>query len=299
LNDPRVVHPMELGGWGLHAQWSDDFHHSLHAMVSGEREGYYSDYGSMGDLAKAICQPFVYAGRLSNYRARPHGRPAVEISGHRFVTCLQNHDQVGNRAQGDRVCSLVGCDRVKIGAAIVLTAPFLPMLFQGEEWASNSPFQYFVDYHEEPELAKAITEGRRSEFAGFGWKPEDVPDPQDPATFERSKLNWEEIGEPSHADMLQWHRQLIHLRRSVPALTTGRLDLIEVRYDAHEEWLLFERESVTVVANFATDARRIGLRTNRPIGVLLASKPPLDIDEETITLAAESVVILGITDHPL
>jgi maltooligosyltrehalose trehalohydrolase len=188
---------------------------------------------------------------------------------------------------------LVNDDRVKIGAAIVLTSPFLPMLFQGEAWASSSPFQYFVDFEDEPDLARAVTEGRRKEFEGFGWKPEDVPDPQDPATFARSKLNWDEIDQPRHAAILDWYRRLVHLRRSLPALTTGRLDLIEVRCDGHEEWLLFERESVTVVANFARENRRISLRPGRPTDVLLASKPPQEVSDDAITMAPESVVILG------
>jgi maltooligosyltrehalose trehalohydrolase len=293
LNDPRVVRPSELGGFGLHSQWSDDFHHSLHALLTGERAGYYADFGTMGDLAKAICQPFVYAGRLSNYRARPHGRPALEISGHRFVIFQQNHDQIGNRAQGDRLCMLVNRDKLKIGTAIVLTSPFLPMLFQGEEWAASSPFQYFVDFHDEPELAKAVSEGRRHEFEAFGWRPEEVPDPQDPATFERSKLRWEEVGRPDHADMLDWYTRLIHLRRSVHALTTGRLDLIDVRSNEQEQWLVFEREAITVVANFANANRRIGLRFGRPTEVLLASKEPLELSEEGVTMPPESVVILG------
>jgi maltooligosyltrehalose trehalohydrolase len=293
LNDPRVVRPSELGGFGLHAQWSDDFHHSLHALLTGERAGYYGDFGTMNDLAKAICQPFVYAGRLSNYRARPHGRPAVEISGHRFVTFLQNHDQIGNRAQGDRLCMLISRDKLKIGAAIVLTSPFLPMLFQGEEWASSSPFQYFVDFHDEPELAKAVSEGRRHEFEAFGWKPEDVPDPQDPATFERSKLRWDEITEPDHADILDWYTRLIHLRRARPSLTTGRLDLIDVRSNEQEQWLLYEREAITVIANLATDDRRIMLRPGRPTELLLASKPPTELSDDVIALPPESVVILG------
>ncbi|HEX6962587.1 MAG TPA: DUF3459 domain-containing protein, partial [Lacipirellula sp.] len=293
LNDPRVVRPSELGGFGLHAQWSDDFHHSLHAILTGERAGYYADFGAMGDLARAICQPFVYAGRLSNYRARPHGRPAVEISGHQFVTFQQNHDQIGNRAQGDRLSMLVNRDRMKIGAAIVLTSPFLPMLFQGEEWAASTPFQYFVDFHDEPELAKAVSEGRRREFEAFGWKPEEVPDPQDAETFERSKLRWEEVGQPEHADMLDWYTRLIRLRHSAPALTTGRLDLIDVRSNEQEQWLLYEREVITVVANFAEDGSKIPLRAGRPTEVLLASKPPLEVSDQAITLAPESVVILG------
>lgn len=293
LNDPRVVHPYELGGYGLHAQWSDDFHHSLHAVVTGESEGYYCDFGSLKDLAKAMSHPFVYAGRLSNYRARPHGRPALETSGHKFVVCVQNHDQVGNRAHGDRLSALVNDDRAKLAAAIVLLSPYIPMLFQGEEWSASSPFQYFVDYADEPELARAITAGRRQEFAAFGWKPEDVPDPQDPATFERSKLNWDEIAQPRHAEMLDWRRRLIRLRRSRPALTTGRLDLIEVRYDEQEKWLLVEREGITIACNFDQQVRRIGLRSQRPIRILLASKPPEALSDEAIVMLPESVVVLG------
>jgi maltooligosyltrehalose trehalohydrolase len=293
LNDPRVVRPVELGGFGLHAQWSDDFHHSLHSVLTGEIEGYYADFGTIGDLARAICHPFVYAGRLSNYRARPHGRPAAEISGHKFVICVQNHDQVGNRAQGDRLSQLVTTDRAKIGAAIVITAPFLPMLFQGEEWGASSPFQYFVDYHEEQELAKAISDGRRHEFEAFGWQPEDVPDPQEAETFQRSKLRWDEVEHGEHAKLLEWHKQLIWLRRSTPALTTGRLDLVDVRFDEAQRWLIYEREAITVVANLAAEERTVPLRPGRPTKVLLASTPACDVSPDQVVLAPESVVILG------
>jgi maltooligosyltrehalose trehalohydrolase len=167
------------------------------------------------------------------------------------------------------------------------------MLFQGEEWDASSPFQYFVDFDDEPDLARAVTEGRRKEFAAFGWRPEDVPDPQNYATFERSRLRWDELRQPEHAEIFEWYKRLIQLRRSTPALTTGRLDLIDVRCDGHEQWLLFERESVTVIANFAKESRRIGLRPGRPTDVLLASKPPEELSDDALTMAPESVVILG------
>ncbi len=193
LNDPRVVRPWQMGGFDIDAQWSDDIHHSLHAVLTGERDGYYSDFGLIADLAVAMLRPYVYAGRHSSFRQRRHGRPPSGLSGSSFVAYLQNHDQLGNRARGDRICQLVSLDKSKIGATLVLLSPFVPLLFQGEEWAATTPFQYFVDYAKEPELARSIRDGRRAEFAYFGWTPEDVPDPLSMSTFERSKLNWAEL----------------------------------------------------------------------------------------------------------
>ena len=166
LNDPRVVRPPELGGYGLGAQWSDDFHHALHAVLTGERAGYYADFGALADLAKALTGAFVYDGRYSRFRDRRHGRPATGLTGHHFLGYLQNHDQIGNRAQGERSSHLLSPGRLKIAAALVLTSPFVPLLFQGEEWGASTPFQYFTD-HEDPELGRAVREGRRSEFAGL------------------------------------------------------------------------------------------------------------------------------------
>ena len=182
LNDPRLLWPHERGGFGLDAQWSDDFHHALHAVLTGERTGYYDDFGTLADLAKALRNAYVYDGRYSAHRQRHHGRPPVGLDGHHFLGYAQKHDQVGNRAQGERLSQLVSPGRLKIAAALVLTSPFVPMLFQGEEWGASTPFQYFTD-HPEPDLAKAVREGRRQEFAAFGWKPEDIPDPQTPETF--------------------------------------------------------------------------------------------------------------------
>ncbi len=179
LNDPRVVTPTEAGGYGIDAQWSDDFHHALHSVLTGERAGYYQDFGTLGDVARALENAFVFDGRHSLYRGRPHGRKPEGLPGWRFLGYLQTHDQVGNRAQGERSSRLMNVGRLKIGAAIVLCAPFIPMLFQGEEFGADTPFQYFTN-HEEPELARAVSEGRRKEFAAFGWKVADIPDPQDP-----------------------------------------------------------------------------------------------------------------------
>ncbi|MGZ3678250.1 MAG: malto-oligosyltrehalose trehalohydrolase, partial [Ktedonobacterales bacterium] len=177
LNDPRVVRSREVGGYGLDAQWSDDFHHALHAVLTGEQSGYYADYGTLADLAHALEHAYVYDGRYSASRKRHHGRPTTSLPGHRFLGYMQTHDQVGNRARGERSSALLSPRRLKVAAALVLTAPFVPMLFQGEEWGATTPFQYFTD-HQDANLARAVSEGRRNEFAAFGWNPDDVPDPQ-------------------------------------------------------------------------------------------------------------------------
>ena len=190
LNDPRIVTPRDCGGFGIDAQWSDDFHHALFAVLNRETPtGYYKDFGTLAQLAKALEKTFVYDGIFSPYRNRIHGRPVGNLSQHRFLGFIQNHDQVGNRAVGDRIAQIAGIDRAKIAAALVLLGPFVPMLFQGEEWAATSPFQYFAD-HADRELARQVSEGRRREFVAFGWDPAIIPDPESGDTFERSKLNW-------------------------------------------------------------------------------------------------------------
>jgi maltooligosyltrehalose trehalohydrolase len=294
LNDPRIVRPWEIGGFGIDAQWSDDFHHALHSVITGEKNGYYSDFGSMCDLATAFETSYVYTGRRSKFRMKRHGRPPIGLTGHHFLGYVQNHDQLGNRAKGDRLCHLTTLERTKVAAALVLTAPFIPMLFQGEEFGSTSPFQYFADFADEPELAKAISEGRRKEFGQFGWKPEDVPEPGSPETFERSKIQWDEVEREPHASLLEWHRRLIALRRKLPQLTDGRLDLIVTDASDEEQWLFVERGLVSIVANLADIPKRIPLREGRPESVLLASTEDLiEIDHDFVTLPPNSVAILG------
>jgi maltooligosyltrehalose trehalohydrolase len=292
LNDPRMVRTWELGGFGMDAQWSDDIHHALHTVLTGEGKGYYSDFGSLEDLATSMTRPYVYAGRHSTFRQRRHGRPAVGLSAHRFVAYLQNHDQLGNRAQGERVCHLVSDDRVKIGAALILLSPYVPMLFQGEEWAASAPFQYFVNFPGEPDLIRAVSEGRRREFAAFGWDPKSIPDPNAAETFARSKLEWSEISKPQHQSMLGWYRELIRLRTHVSSLTTGRLDLVETDLDSREQWLVVERSPVTIVCNFATEPRTVEPR--HPLAKLvLASKNGVTVDGRKVSLPAESVAVFG------
>jgi maltooligosyltrehalose trehalohydrolase len=293
LNDPRVVRPWEVGGFGLDAQWSDDIHHSLHGAITGERSGYYADFGSLADLATVMMQPYVYAGQHSGFRKRRHGRMPFNLGGHRFLAYHQNHDQLGNRARGERLTHLASADRVKIGAALVLLSAYVPMVFQGEEWAASSPFQYFVDFRREPDLGRAVAEGRRKEFAAFGWKPADIPDPNDQKTFQRSKLHWEEIPHPHHAGMFDWYRRLIKLRRRISAFTDGRLDYVTAAADDPQQWLRVERGPMTIVCNFAREERTIPLLPGGDCVVQLASKPPGTCSSTAITLPPESVVVLG------
>ncbi len=290
LNDPRLLWPHERGGFALDAQWSDDFHHALHAVLTGERSGYYGDFGTLADLGKALHNAYVYDGRYSRFRQRHHGRPPVDLSGHRFLGYAQTHDQVGNRAQGDRLSHLVGPRRAKVAAALVLTSPFVPMLFQGEEWGASTPFQYFTD-HPEPDLAKAVREGRRREFAAFGWKPEEVPDPQAPETFQRSKLNWAELAQQPHTSLLEWHRQLIQLRRREPALADGRLDLVRTRFDESARWFALERGPITLACNLASQAQRVPLGDGKH-RMLLASEPDVELAGRELTLPPDTVAIL-------
>jgi maltooligosyltrehalose trehalohydrolase len=294
LNDPRVIRPREIGGYGIDAQWNDDFHHALHTVLTGERDGYYSDFGSLSDLAKALNQAFIYDGRYSEYRQRRHGRPVKGLSGLKFLAYLQNHDQVGNRAKGERSSHLMSTGRLKVAAALVFTSPFIPMLFQGEEWGSSSPFRYFTD-HSDPELQQAVREGRQQEFAAFGWKPETVPDPQAVKTFERSKLDWDERSREPHCSLLDWHRRLIHLRRNLPSLTDGRLDRVRVAFNEEALWLALERGPITVLCNLVNRIQCIPLGEGRSTGVLLSSEEGIRISSGGAELPADSVVILGPT----
>ncbi len=252
LNDPRIVRSPKSGGYGLDAQWSDDFHHALHALLTGERTGYYVDFGRVADLATALQSAYVYAGRYSRFRGRRFGRPANGINGARFVAYMQNHDQVGNRALGERSGQLLTSAQLKIAAALVLCSPFTPMLFAGEEWGAVTPFQYFTD-HQEPALAGAVRGGRRKELASFDWRGVSPPDPQDPQTFERSKLDWSQPGLAPHGELLGWHAALIELRRTIPELTDGRLEQLEVQHAEAPAHLVMRRGGLTLACNFSAE----------------------------------------------
>jgi maltooligosyltrehalose trehalohydrolase len=288
LNDPRLVRAPEAGGYGMDAQWSDDFHHALVTLLTGDRNGYYEDFGSVADLAKSLKSVFVYDGIYSPHRNRIHGRPVEGLPGWRFLGYSQNHDQVGNRAKGERLSHLAGIARAKIAAALVFTAPFVPMLFQGEEWAATSPFQYFTDH--EPELGKLVSEGRKKEFAAFGWRPEEVPDPQDEQTFLRSKLHWEEQSKPPHSEMLDWYRQLIQLRKSEPDLTEGSLDHTQVEFSEEGKWLVMQRGSIQVIVNLGT--RSLVRKIEENTQLLLSSGEAVAIEDNMITLSPDAVAVL-------
>lgn len=292
LNDPRLIRPVEAGGYGLNAQWNDDFHHALHGLLTGERDGYYADFGTIEHLERVLTLGYAYDGVRSVYRGRRQGRPATGLPGRRFVGCLQNHDQVGNRAAGERSSHLLSPGLLKVGAALVLTAPFVPLLFQGEEWGAKTPFLYFTN-HPDPELGEAVRKGRREEFAAFGWAPERIPDPQDRETFERSRLDWTELERAEHAALLAWHRELIALRRSHPAFADDRLDGIRVCHDEQQRWLIVLRPGLIVACNLAGEDRRILCKQLAGHRLLLASSPDAALDGEAIGLPAESVAILA------
>jgi maltooligosyltrehalose trehalohydrolase len=289
LNDPRIVTSREAGGYGINAQWCDEFHHALHSVLTGEQNGYYEDFGSFVHLAKAMANGYVYDGGYSKHRDRYFGRSPVNLSGHHFVVFTQNHDQVGNRAQGERLSQLVNLGRQKIAAALMLTSPFIPMLFMGEEYSASTPFQYFTQ-HEDKELARLVSEGRRNEFKAFGWRPEEVPDPQDEQTFQRSKLNWNEIGSGDHDEMLRWYRDLIALRKSTSCLTDGRRDRVKVQCDPDAHWLTIQRGEVEVVCNFAND--RQAIPTQLPAGNVFCSEGEWHARPGLLELPGDSVAII-------
>lgn len=301
LNDPRIVRSADAGGYGMDAVWADEFHHSLHAVLTGQTDGYYADFGALHQVAKALGQAWVFTGDYSPYRRRVHGRPAPGVSGSRFVVFLHNHDQVGNRAQGDRKTHMAGmtAGRAKIGAALTVLSPFVPMLFQGEEWAASSPFLYFTD-HQDQALGEAVSVGRRQEFASFGWAPEDVPDPQDRQSFTRSKLRWDEVDAPGHASILAWYRHMISLRRSLGVLTDGRRDQVRTSVDEKQGWLVVSRGPVTVAVNLGAETVILPLTAAQrgPAELLAASETGVTLADGAIVLPPDSVAVIKESEQP-
>jgi maltooligosyltrehalose trehalohydrolase len=251
LNETRLVTPREAGGFGLDAQWSDDFHHAVHVALTGETSGYYADFEPLTALAKVCNRGFFHDGTWSSFRGRDHGAPVdtAHMPTWRLVVCNQNHDQIGNRARGDRLAEHLDDDQLACAALLTLCGPFTPMLFMGEEWAASTPFQFFTS-HPEAELGEATAEGRIAEFERMGWDPDVVPDPQDPATFERSKLDWSELADGRHAVLLAVYRRLAELRRTLPELTDPAFTSLSAEADEEARLFALRRGDLLLAVNF-------------------------------------------------
>ncbi|WP_026734500.1 malto-oligosyltrehalose trehalohydrolase [Fischerella sp. PCC 9605] len=309
LNDPRIIRSPQVGGYGIDAQWSDDFHHALHTVLTGEQQGYYKDFGTLEQLAKAYRHSFVYAWDYSPHRRRYHGSDASDCLSSQFVVCSQNHDQVGNRMLGDRLSSLISFDGLKLTAAAVLLSPYVPLLFMGEEYGETAPFLYFVS-HSDPDLIKGVREGRKAEFAAFfEIYGQEAPDPQAVETMERSRLNWEKRHEGKNRLLWLFYQKLLQLRREIPALANLDRNNLEASVVEPEKvlqlqrwcensqvlcWLNFSQEVVEMKANIPTgnwkklldsaDSTWGGAGSQLPETLSTQSQP-------TLILNAESVVI--------
>lgn len=304
MNDPTLILPREAGGYGLTAQWSDDWHHAAHVALTGETAGYYEDFAAADALAKVTRGGFFHDGTFSSFRGRPHGAPIPDtVPAWRLVTFAQDHDQIGNRAAGDRLSQSLSPDRLAVAAVLTLTAPGTPMLFMGEEWGASTPWQFFTS-HPEPELGKATAEGRIAEFERMGWDPDQVPDPQDPATFERSHLDWAELDRPTHARLHALYRDLIALRSARPELAEPDMTRNRVTVEVNaadtagapdRRVLRIERGGVSVLVNLSDAEARFAVGPDAR--VLLATT---DCAQEsgTIALAAESAVVVDTGTEP-
>jgi len=289
LNDPMMISRRDRGGYGMTAQWDDDVHHALHALLTGERQGYYCDFGSLSVLAKVFTKAFLHDGTFSTLRGRQHGRPIdrATMPTSRLVVANQNHDQVGNRALGERLPELTTPELVRVGAVLLLTAPFTPMLWMGEEWAASTRWPFFTS-HPEPELAAAVSKGRLEEFADHGWDPATILDPQDPRAYEEAILDWSEPDKDGHAEVLELYRRLTALRAAEPELRDPHLDQVQVEYDEAARWLVVHRGSFRVAANLAEQEAAVPVAGG---DVVLATGPATP-GPERLTLAGQSAAIV-------
>ncbi|MGC4993882.1 malto-oligosyltrehalose trehalohydrolase [Nocardia salmonicida] len=288
LNDPRLITPRAAGGYGLTGQWNDDLHHAVHTAVSGERQGYYADFGSLACLMHTLTHGFFHAATYSSFRGRTHGAPIPRdlVPGSALLGYTCNHDQIGNRAIGDRPSDYLTPGQLAVKAALVLLSASTPMLFMGEEWGARTPFQFFTS-HTDPVVAAATATGRRAEFAQHGWSSEEVPDPQDPATFTRSKLDWTEIGREPHARLLACYRGLLALRASRPEFTDPWLQRVWADYDEAQRWFILRRGRISVVCNLAEDEVVIPVHGR----VLLAWSPATESGAGTL-ISGHSFAVL-------
>ncbi|GGA76485.1 malto-oligosyltrehalose trehalohydrolase [Pseudoclavibacter endophyticus] len=294
LNDPRMITPVTAGGLGIDAQWADDFHHAVHAAITGERSGYYEDFAEHGlaSVAKVLERGFFHDGTLSTFRERHHGRPLPDATATwRLVTCIQNHDQVGNRAAGDRFGQTLSDDQLIVAAALLLTAPFTPMLFMGEEWGAATPFPFFSS-HPEPELGEAVSAGRAREFERMGWDHDAVPDPQARATFESARLDWSERSTARGARVLHAYRDLIRLRRELPDLVDPRLSARRAVVDEQARTLVLAAGQVRAAFNLSDEPREVALEAGGADG----ADGPGDADGPSgLSLAWQSTGAVRIT----
>jgi len=288
LNDPTMVTPRAQGGYGLDAQWNDDFHHALHVALTGETHGYYADFEPLSALAKVCERGFFHDGTWSSFRERAHGAPIDRdvVPPWRLVVCSQNHDQVGNRAAGDRLTDALDDDQLACAALVTLCSPFTPMLFQGEEWAASTPFQFFTS-HTDPEIGRATSEGRHAEFARHGWDPDTVPDPQDEATYLRSKLDWSEPSSPRGRRMLSVYRRLAELRRQHGDLTAA--SYAECTADEETRVFTMRRGALTVVVNFGERERAVEVAARE---LLFETESGVDLRDGSVTLPPHAGCLL-------
>ncbi|WP_435749264.1 malto-oligosyltrehalose trehalohydrolase [Microbacterium sp. PMB16] len=296
LNDPTLILPRDSGGYGLTAQWSDDWHHAVHVALTGETAGYYADFAAEDAVAKVSEGGFFHDGTFSSFRGRPHGSPIPpEVPAWRLVTFAQDHDQIGNRAAGDRLSASLSVDRLAVAAVLTLTAPGTPMLFMGEEWGASTPWQFFTS-HPEPELGRAVSEGRKAEFAKMDWDTDAVPDPQDPATFERSHLDWSELENPEHVRLLELYRDLAALRRELPELTDPSLDATTVTTwesggtPDHRVYRI-DRGDLKVLVNLSANAAEFDLGAD---AVVLLSTVPIEVIEGSPVLPPDSAAVVTV-----
>jgi maltooligosyltrehalose trehalohydrolase len=288
LNDPVMIDP-QPAGYGLDAQWDDDVHHALHSALSGETQGYYVDFGSMQVLQKVLSHAFLHDGTYSTFRERTHGRPVDRATtpGWKFVVTLQNHDQVGNRAVGDRLPETTSPGLLRVGAVLLLTAPFTPMLWMGEEWAASTRWPFFTS-HPEPELAQATGKGRIEEFSRHGWDVSQMIDPQDEHAYRSAILDWDEAGRGEHAEMVKLYRTLIALRTAEPDLTDTDLRHVQVDIDEDQRWLVMHRGSLRVIANLSEHSRTVPVHA----ADLILATGTLDVGAQEVTIGPESAAIV-------
>jgi maltooligosyltrehalose trehalohydrolase len=291
LNDPRTVRTVAAHGHGMDAQWSDDFHHAMHVALTQEASGYYVDFSEqpLRRLAEALTRGFVYQGQYSQFRRRQHGRPLGDVPLSRLIGYAQNHDQVGNRARGERLSQLVRSERLALPMTLLLTGPFIPLLFMGEEWGASTPFLFFTD-HQDPEVGRATREGRRAEFAAFGWRPEQVPDPQAEATFAQTQLHFGERLEGQHAMLLAYTKQLIALRRAEADLRRGNFASLSVRVDESQQTLCMERGRFLIICNFGAIPARLVLEGR---GTVAAAPRPVELEGNVLRLPVDGAVVLA------